>query len=341
MPSTRCMHDLVSLLYSQPLPPLLPSLSPPANARHRVALTGSLLAYSRYLESPNMSTRVAPAPPPSSSSSSPLGRRGLSRRKMAVPVPAAPPSTLTAAAASWEASATGPRRRQSLGSLLGLCLASTCACISNRLSKSARRIFRLCTLLILSSLVFAVPCAMMFTSWSEWDATPKLLVRFASSPTTLHLDLLDSSLRLIEGPPGSNVTLQATSATSSTSACTVRHVGEDGTHATSEHCHLELRYPHRETATGGLELNFTTSPTERSEFRSELIANTPLVLRNLMVEGERLDISLDDVFVKERLGIHVVHGDVSLTNLNSSVEASLHVRSDDGEQYEKPWPFYK
>ena len=282
-----------------------------------------------------MSTRVAPAPSPSSSASSALGRGGLSRRKINAAGGAREPAAAavtpgSTAATSWEASAGTRRRRQSLGSLLGLSLASICACISDRLRDSARRIWRICTLLVLSCLVFAAPSAMMFTSLREWDATPKLLhwVRFGSSPTTLHIDLLDSSLRLIEGPPGSSITLQATSTTSSASACTVRHVGENGTRATSEHCHLELRYPHRETATDGLKLYFRTSP---AEFRSELIAYTPLVLRNLMVEGERLDISLDDVFVKERLSIHVVHGDVSLTNLNSSAEASLHVRSDDGE----------
>ena len=206
-----------------------------------------------------MSTRVAPAPSPSSSASSALGRGGLSRRKIIAAGGAREPAAVavtpgSTAATSWEASAGTRRRRQSLGSLtlLGLALASICACISDRLSDSARRIWRICTLLVLSCLVFAAPSAMMFTSLREWDATPKLLhwVRFGSSPTTLHIDLLDSSLRLIEGPPGSSITLQATSTTSSASACTVRHVGENGTRATSAKSHIGSPRPNANAAIG-------------------------------------------------------------------------------------------
>ena len=58
--------------------------------------------------------------------------------------------------------------------------------------------------------------------------------------------------------------------------------------------------------------------------------STPLVLRKLRVGGSRVDVSLDDVYVGEQLNVHVVHGDVAITNLNSSSSADLQVRTGDG-----------
>ena len=205
-------------------------------------------------------------------------------------------------------------------------------------TNGARRIYRLILLLLLSSLLFAVPYAMMKLDVDTWNRQPKVATFLVSQVPSFSIDLYDASVVIQEATNHTtHIKMEAMSVVLGASTGCSMQLGGIGSNVsvTIRNCHAVLTWPPLllDKPLPALKFRFL-HPTEKNNIinnihKSSLIGEN-FGLSSLVVHADAADISLDNIYIQDNFQAYVRSGDVSLTNVNTTNTAKIDAHTNSG-----------